>query len=105
MNAFLLSIHFQRLHRESCLYYREDADDETICIISLYVDDILIAGNSIAIFQIVRNQLNNQYEMIDLGIVKHILGCEVKLDPHACTSYLNYHQYTKKASKSFLVLT
>jgi len=101
MNAFLLSIHFQRLHGESCLYYREDADDGTICIISLYVDDILIAGNSLAIIQRVKNQLNNQYDMKDLGIVKHILGCEVKHDPYACTSYLTQHQYTKKAIEKF----
>ena len=49
MNAFLLSISFKRLYGESCLYYREDKDDGTICIISLYVDDLLIAGSSQAI--------------------------------------------------------
>ena len=39
------------------MYYREDGDDNTICIISLDVDDILIAGNSLAIVQLVKTQL------------------------------------------------
>ena len=101
MNAFLLSIHFKRLYGESCLYYREDDDDNTICIISLYVDDILIAGNSLAIVQRVKNQLNANYDMKDLGVVAHILGCEVQHDVHSGESYLTQYQYTKKAIEKF----
>jgi len=101
MNAFLLSIHFKRLYGEACLYYREDDDDHTICIISLYVDDILIAGNTLAIVQRVKNQLNNQYDMKDLGVVRHILGCEIKHELHSGTSYLTQYQYTKKAIEKF----
>jgi len=69
MNAFLLPIHFKILYGESCLYYREEDEDKTICIISLYVDDILIAGKSLAIVQTVTNQLNNNYDMKDLVII------------------------------------
>ena len=101
MNAFLLSIHFKRLYGESCLYYREDDDDNTICIISLYVDDILIAGNSLAIVQRVKNQLNANYDMKDLGVVAHILGCEVQHDVHSGETYLTQYQYTKKAIEKF----
>ena len=101
MNAFLLSIHFKRLYGESCLYYREDDDDKTICIISLYVDDILIAGSSLAIVQRVKNQLNSNYDMKDLGVVAHILGCEVKHDVNTGVSYLTQYQYTKKAIEKF----
>jgi len=36
MNGFLLSINFQRLSGESCLYFRRDDNDRTICIILLY---------------------------------------------------------------------
>ena len=82
MNVFLLSIHFKRLYRESCLYYREDDSDNTIFMITFYVDDILIAGNSLAIVQRVKNQLNANYDMKDLGVVAHILGCEEHYDVH-----------------------
>jgi len=101
MNAFLLTIHFKRLYGKSCLYYREDEDDGTICIISLYVDDILIAGSSQAIIDRIKNQLNDKYDMKDLGVVRHILGCEVKHEVDTGTSYLTQYQYAKKAVEKF----
>jgi len=88
MNAFLLSISFKRLYWESCLYYREGKDDGTICIISLYFDDLLIAGSSQAIINRVKNQLREQYDIKDLGVVRHILGFEVKHKAETGTSHL-----------------
>jgi len=67
----------------------------------LYVDDILIAGSSLAIIQKVKNQLNDQYDMKDIGVVKHILGCEVNHDKHTGTSNLTQYQYAKKAVEKF----
>jgi len=102
MNAFLPSIHFKRLVGEACLYYREEDVDHTICIISLYVDDILIAGNTLAIVQNrLKNQLDNQYDMKDLGVVRHILGCELKHELHSGIPYLTQYQYTKKVVEKF----
>jgi len=46
MNVFLLFIHFRRLYGYACL---EDDDDNTKCIISFYIDDILTARNTLAI--------------------------------------------------------
>ena len=62
---------------------------------------MLIAGNSLAIVQKVKNQLKNQYDMQDLGVVEHILGCEVKHDVNTGVSYLTQYQYTKKAIEKF----
>jgi len=101
MNAFLPSIHFKRLVGEACLYYREEDVDHTICIISPYVEDILVTGNTLAIVQRVKNQLNNQYDMKDLGVLRHLLGCEIKHELHSSISYLTQYQYTKKAIEKF----
>jgi len=76
MNTFQLSIYFKRLYGKFCHFYSEDEDDGTTCIILLYADVILIAGNSLEIINRVKNQLNNKYDM--KGVVKQILGCEVK---------------------------
>jgi len=77
INASLLSIHFKRLYGESRRYHWEDDDDHTVCIISLNVEDILIAGNTLAIVQRIKYQINRQYDMKNLGVVAHIVGCEV----------------------------
>jgi len=39
--------------------------------------------------------------MKDLGVVIHILGCEVKYDVYTGVSYLTQYQYTKKAIEKF----
>jgi len=42
--------------------------------------------------------------MKDLGVVRHILGCEAKHEEETRTSYLTQFQYTKKAMRSSLAL-
>jgi len=39
--------------------------------------------------------------MKDLGVVRHILGCEVKHEEETGTSYLTQFQYIKKAIEKF----
>jgi len=39
--------------------------------------------------------------MKDLGVVLHILGCEVKQDVYSGVSYLTQYQHTKKAIEKF----
>jgi len=102
MNGFLLSINFQRLSEESCLYFRRDDNDGTICIISLYVDDLLIAGSSLVIINRVKNQLKNNYDIKELGVVKHILGCEVKHEEYTGTYILHSLNIQRKRSRILL---
>ena len=101
INTYLLSIKFSRLNSEPCLYFRRDPDDNTICIISLYVDDLLIAGSKIEIINKVKKEMNERYEMKDLGRVHHILGCEADHDEDTGNTYLSQYQYTKKAISRF----
>jgi len=49
----------------------------------------------------VKNQLKEQYDMKDLGVVRHILGCKVKHEEETGISYLTQFQYTKKAIEKF----
>jgi len=77
VNGFLHSIYFRRLVSEHCLYFRQDEDGQ-VCIISLYVDDLVNAGNLREIIDEVKAQLSAYYKMNDLGVVDHILGCEAK---------------------------
>ena len=105
INGFLHSIRFKRLDAEPCLYFRQDEDDNTICIISLYVDDLVIAASSKAILKRVKAQLNNRFSMKDLGVVHHILGCEARHDEETGTTYLSQYQFTKAAIEKFFPST
>ena len=56
VNLFLHQINFKRLVSEHCLYFRQD-EDGSICVISLYVDDLVIAGSSSEIIVEVKKKL------------------------------------------------
>ena len=43
----------------------------------------------------------SRYEMKDLGVVSHILGCEAKHDEETGTTYLSQYQFAKKAITRF----
>ena len=81
--------------------FSKRSSDNTICIISLYVDDLLIAGSKIEIINKVKKEMNERYEMKDLGRVHHILGCEANHDEDTGTTYLSQYQHTKKAISRF----
>jgi hypothetical protein len=101
VNFFLHQINFKRLVSEHCLYFRQD-EDGSICIISLYVDDLVIAGSNSEILTEVKKQLGERYKMVDLGVVNHILGCEAQHDEDTGVTYLSQYQYAKKAVAKFL---
>ena len=88
VNEFLHSIGFRRLVSEHCLYFRQD-EDGNICIISLYVDDIVIAGSTSSLIDELKAELNKKYKMKDLGVVNHILGCEAKHNEETGETYLS----------------
>ena len=101
VNFFLQSIGFKRLHSEHCLYFRQD-EYGNICIISLYVDDLVIAGSNTTIINDVKNKLKEKYTMKDMGIVHHILGCEAKHDEETGETLLSQYQFAKVAVEKFL---
>ena len=101
INTFLQQVKFKRLESEPCLYFRQDDEDNAICILSLYVDDLVIAGSNIAIINRVKNKLHERYKMKDLGVVNHILGCEARHDEDTGTTYLSQYQFTKSAIEKF----
>ena len=101
INSFLQEIKFKRLVSEPCLYFRQDEEDNAICILSLYVDDLVIAGSDSAIIDRVKHQLGEKYSMKDLGVVNHILGCEARHDEDTGVTYLSQYQFTKAAIEKF----
>ena len=46
----------------------------------LYVDDILIASNSVEDVMKVKAELNKEFDMKELGAVSRILGIDIRRD-------------------------
>lgn len=70
----LVEMGFDRLYADASVYRRDQHGQEVF--ISVYVDDLLIAGNDCEIDRGIA-ELKSTFELKDLGPVEHVLGMEV----------------------------
>ena len=76
MDAFLLSQNFQRCKSDPNVYLQKY--DSNFIIIVLYVDDLLIIGNTVASISVIKTTLHDAFKMSDLGLLKQFLGPEIE---------------------------
>jgi hypothetical protein len=75
IDSFLLQLRFARSLSEATLYVKTEA--QQLLIVSLYVDDLLIIGSSSKIIQAFKDQIMQQFQMTDIGLVTYFLGLEI----------------------------
>ena len=75
MDNFLLSIGFARCHLDPTVYIQKEGTD--LLILVLYVDDLILTGSSSSMIQSVHQQLMEQFNMIDIGLLHYFLGLQV----------------------------
>ena len=61
---------------EPTLYIK--AEKSKVLIVVLYVDDLIFTGNDNFLIGEFKEAMKNEFEMIDLGLLKYFLGIEVK---------------------------
>ena len=88
----MISHDFKRSSFDSCAYFKRCNDDSFLSLL-LYVDDMLIAAKSKEEIRTVKAQLNNEFEMEDLGVAKKILGMEIIRDRVAARLSLSKKGY------------
>ena len=90
LDNLLKTYGFTQSKTDSCLYTKL-TEDEIIYLI-IYVDDILIAAKSEEKINEVANFLMEQFNLVDLGNLKHYLGIEVSRnkDGFYCIKQNNY---------------
>lgn len=64
--------------------------------ISLYVDDILIAGNEMETLQTAKNELSNKFYIKELGESHVIFGMDIVRDRKAGTVTICQSRYAEK---------
>jgi transposase InsO family protein len=74
IHAFLLKIGFARSHADPCLY----VDAKRNLYVTIWVDDLLIAGKDKKRIAMMKAQLSGEFEMKDLGELKHFLGMRIQ---------------------------
>ncbi|KAJ9543281.1 hypothetical protein OSB04_022988 [Centaurea solstitialis] len=99
-DTFMTSHNFSRCLYDSCVYIKK-CEDGSFVYLLLYVDDMLIASKNKKDIQQVKDQLNAEFEMKDLGEARKILGMEISRDRKACTLTLSQKSYIEKVLKRF----
>ncbi|GJW11895.1 retrovirus-related pol polyprotein from transposon TNT 1-94 [Tanacetum coccineum] len=72
LTEFLITLGFKQSHSDTSLftYYTK----EISLVILIYVDDILITGNSLSQIQAIKTKFHNQFSIKDLGQLHYYLG-------------------------------
>ena len=84
-----MTIWFCKAHADHSLYVRES--DTGIVVITIYVDDLIIVGDSAMEIDCVKVLLKQEFEMKDLGELRYFLGIEVIRTPKGI--WLSQRQY------------
>ncbi|KAG8478386.1 hypothetical protein CXB51_028195 [Gossypium anomalum] len=94
-DSFMTSHDFKRSSFDSCVYFKKNSDGSFVYLL-LYVDDMLIAAKDKGEIINVKAQLNEEFEMKDLGQAKKILGIEILRDKKTSKLYLSQKGYIEK---------
>ncbi|KAH9794818.1 Integrase catalytic domain-containing protein [Citrus sinensis] len=76
IESYFIKEGFQRCLSEHTLF-KKNGGDGRILIVSLYVDDLIFTGNDGKMFEEFKRSMKQEFEMFDLGRMKHFLGVEV----------------------------
>jgi len=73
LNQVLTNLNFIRFQSDPCIYKKIDKYNKIVCVIGVYVDDILLAGKDNEI-NVIKNEIKKYFEIKDIGDVDFIIG-------------------------------
>ncbi|KAG9457669.1 hypothetical protein H6P81_002177 [Aristolochia fimbriata] len=99
-DRFMLDIGFAMSNADHCVYLQSFNDGDYI-ILTLYVDDMLVAGTNMKKIDELKKRLANQFSMKDLGEAKQLLGMQITRDKKKKKLWLSQEGYVKKVLERF----
>lgn len=79
LSSILLRMNYTQSQADHSLFVKHKADAVTLILV--YVDDILICGNSEKEIQSIKSMLSATFHMKDLGSVSYFLGLKISRSP------------------------
>ena len=87
------------IDEDHCVYVKRSM--EKFIIISLYIDDILLAGNDKVFVRAIKEWLSSNFEMKDMGEVDYILGVKKHRDCSKKLLTFSQESYIRKILEHF----
>eukprot|EP00903_Cladosiphon_okamuranus_P015299 g14134.t1 len=99
IDPVLVEIEFVALKSDPCVYLCNH--DGAKIYLTLYVDDLLLAGNDSDAISMVKGKLHKRFIMTDMGEASLVLGMEIKMDREAGTLTISQEAYCKSILQRF----
>ena len=99
-DKFMMESKYTRSKYDHCVYLKKLQDGSFVYLL-LYVDDMLIASQSLDEIEKLKTRLKSEFEMKDLGEAKMILGMEIVRDRKLRKLCLTQKQYLRRILKRF----
>ena len=97
IDEYLQSLGFIKSPSEATLYVKET--DANLIVVSIYVNDLLVTGNSEKLVEEFKAKMLKAFEMTDLGLMSYFLGMEAKQDHNGV--FISQKKYTNEYSRNF----
>jgi hypothetical protein len=87
------------IEEDHCVYVKRSKG--SFIILSLYVDDMLLVGNSKEFIKTIKEWLSSNFEMKDMGEASFVLGVKILKDCSRKLLSLSQETYIRKVLKWF----
>ena len=98
-HSWLKSVGFTVAKADPCLYIQRKGGN--LIILSIHIDDQLIASNNRPALDGFKRQLNNEFECKDFGPANHFLGFDIHRDRPNRKLYISQEQYLQEVLARF----
>ncbi|KAK8628127.1 hypothetical protein V6N13_063839 [Hibiscus sabdariffa] len=98
IDSYLIEKGFERSKNEHTLYVKNQGKNDLL-IVSLYVDDLLVTGNSSNMVLSFKEEMKKKFEMTDLGLMNYFLGMEVHQGENGI--FISQRKYANDVLKKF----
>ena len=95
---YVEKIGFTQASEDACVYVRKQ---ETLTVIAVYVDDLIILAENASEMQEIKDNLKTQFKMKDIGELHYCLGISVFQDKENKQIQLHQKQNIEKMLKKF----
>ena len=92
----IISFDFEMIDEDHCVYVKRSK--EKFVILSLYVDDILLASNNKEYVQIIKEWLSSNFDMKDMSEAAYIIGVKIERDRSKKMLALSQEHYINQES-------
>ena len=98
VDSHLLQCGFTRSENEATLYVKK-AKNGDLLIVSIYVDDMLVTGNDPRLISEFKKEMEDVFEMSDLGHMTYFLGMEISQSSYGI--FISQKKYALDLLKKF----